>query len=348
MKALRTTTAAFSSFLKPSSTFSLAAAFQHHKIAHVPRISLTSSKQNTFRFMTTASNDTPSSSSSSTPPPPPPPKFDAEMAHLYQRVAENHYHENGPWNLMLKAFQDSNSQLEEQDPSFRLLDLASGHGEPCTLFARTYPNAHLISTDFSNDMVELAKERTQHLSNVSVEQADMQDLRFESNSLDVITCSYGFMFPPDKDKAIAEAYRVLKPGGVLIATTWNQLPLMALVGDIMTKVLKLDQRPPPPPLNPMSLSEPHLFESMLEQGGFEVMTSTTSSYPFVLASDHDFSFKMVTMLIKDKLNELNEWDTARDAYNSLINHYAFVDADGNTVIDDNVFKLTVAKKPVMM
>ena len=159
----------------------------------------------------------------------------------------------------------------------------------------------------------------------------MQDLRFESNSLDVITCSYGFMFPPDKDKAIAEAYRVLKPGGVLIATTWNQLPLMALVGDIMTKVLKLDQRPPPPPLNPMSLSEPHLFESMLEQGGFEVMTSTTSSYPFVLASDHDFSFKMVTMLIKDKLNELNEWDTARD-----------------TVIDDNVFKLTVAKKPIMM
>lgn len=348
MKALRTTTAAISSFLKPplsfpSSSFSLATAFQHHKkVAHVP-ISSTSST----RFMTTSNNDTPSSSSSA--PPPPPPKFDAEMAHLYQRIAENHYHENGPWNLMLKAFQDHKtlSQEEEEDQSFRLLDLASGHGEPCTLFAKTYPNAHLISTDFSNDMVELAKERTQHLSNVSVEQADMQDLRFESNSLDVITCSYGFMFPPDKDKAIAEAYRVLKPGGILIATTWNQLPLMALVGDIMAKVLKLDQRPPPPPLNPMSLSEPHLFESMLEQGGFEQITSTTSSYPFVLASDHDFSFKMVTMLIKDKLNELNEWDTARDAYNSLISHYAFVDANGNTVIDDNVFKLTVAKKPMM-
>ena len=116
----------------------------------------------------------------------------------------------------------------------------------------------------------------------------------------------------------------------------------------MTKVFKWDQRPPPPPLNPMSLSEPHLFESMLEQGGFELMTSTTSSYPIVLASDHDFSFKMVTMLIKDKLNELNEWDTARDAYNSLISHYAFVDDNGNTVIDDNVFKLTVAKKPIMM
>jgi hypothetical protein len=153
MKALRTTTAAFSSFLKPSSTFWLAAAFQHHKIAHVPRISLTSSKQNKFRFMTIASNDTPSSSSSSTPPPTP--KFDAEMSHLHQRVAENDYHENGPWNLMLKAFQDSNSQQEEQDPSFRLLDLASGHGEPCTIFlAKTYPNAHLISTDFSNEMVE--------------------------------------------------------------------------------------------------------------------------------------------------------------------------------------------------
>jgi ubiquinone/menaquinone biosynthesis C-methylase UbiE len=280
------------------------------------------------------------------------PKFDAEMAHLYQRVAENHYHETGPWNLMLQAFQKTavvateTAETTSKDASFRLLDLASGHGEPCTLFATQYPKAQLISTDFSNDMVELAKERTQHLSNVSVEQADMQDLRFDSNSFDCITCSYGFMFPPDKDKAIAEAYRVLKPGGVLIATTWNQLPLMALVGDIMAKVLKLDQRPPPPPLNPMSLSEPGLFSSMLERGGFEQIATKTSSYPFVLAADHDFSFKMVTMLIKDKLNELNEWDTARDAYNGLIHQYAFVDADGNTVIDDNVFQLIVAKKPM--
>lgn len=340
MKVLHTTVAAFSSSLSQHSSSS-----SSWSLFSSP--SIRKSLPSTLRFMTTTSKG---DSTPSPTPPNPPPKFDAEMAHLYQRVAENHYHETGPWNLMLQAFQQQDTTTiqdnNKENASFRMLDLASGHGEPCALFASQYPKAHFVSTDFSNDMVELAKERTQNWTNVSVEQADMQALQFDSNSFDGITCSYGFMFPPDKDKAIAEAYRVLKPGGILIATTWNQLPLMALVGDIMAKVLKLDQRPPPPPLNPMSLSEPGLFVSMLEQGGFEQITTSTSSYPFVLASDHDFSFKMVTMLIKDKLNELNEWDTARDAYHELIHQYAFVDDHGNTVIDDNVFQLTVAKKPL--
>lgn len=285
-----------------------------------------------------------STSSLSSPASPNPPQFDAEMAHLYQRIADNHYHESGPWNLMLQAFKKE--RPDSSSPAFQLLDLASGHGEPCTLFAKEFPQATCVSTDFSNDMVQLAQERTRHFSNISTRQADMQNLPFEDQSFDCITCSYGFMFPPDKTKAIAEAYRVLSPGGLLIATTWDRLPLISLVGDIMARVLNLDQRPPPPPLNPMSLSEPNLFETMLKDGGFELVQTQTSSYPFVLASDHDFSFKMVTMLVKDKLNELNGWDKARAAYHEYIQTYAAVDSDGTTVIQDNVFKLTTVRKPM--
>ena len=54
--------------------------------------------------------------------------------------------------------------------------------------------------------------------------ADLQDLSAWGNdSVDAVTCCYGFMFPDDKVKAMSEARRVLKPGGMLIATYWKDM-----------------------------------------------------------------------------------------------------------------------------
>jgi ubiquinone/menaquinone biosynthesis C-methylase UbiE len=55
--------------------------------------------------------------------------------------------------------------------------------------------------------------------------ADAQDLPFEDNSIDLIVCAFGYMFLPDKVKGFASAYRVLKPGGKLLFTTWDKLEL---------------------------------------------------------------------------------------------------------------------------
>ena len=59
----------------------------------------------------------------------------------------------------------------------------------------------------------------------------------ESNSLDVVTCCYGFMFCAEPEKAFAEVERVLKPGGCLITTVWVDFPIMSMVRNIMTEVL---------------------------------------------------------------------------------------------------------------
>lgn len=266
-------------------------------------------------------------------------KFDSEMAYLYEKIAKNHYHECGPFHTILKSIKKYRAGMSGD---FRVLDLAAGNGEPSCMIAKEFPNAHVTCTDISEDMIALAEASTAKLPNVTVALADMADLQFESNSFDLITCSYGFMFPNDKNKAISEAHRCLKDGGYLMATTWNKLPFMKFTADIMTEVL--GETPPPPPLNPMSLSEPNLFENMLKDNGFQDVQSSTSTYPMIVSSDHELKFKTLTMLVKDKLDEVDGWDKARRSFDALSDKYITVDEDGTCLVDGNTFKLTICRK----
>ena len=59
----------------------------------------------------------------------------------------------------------------------------------------------------------------------------MTDLaEFADNSFDVVTSCYGYMFVEDKQKAFEETFRVLKPGGTLVATYWRYLPMIPVRG----------------------------------------------------------------------------------------------------------------------
>ena len=82
----------------------------------------------------------------------------------------------------------------------------------------------VYSTDSSADMVKQASVNATGLLNCHVQVADLQDLSaWGDNSVDAVTCCYGFMFPDDKVKAMSEARRVLKPVGTLIATYWREM-----------------------------------------------------------------------------------------------------------------------------
>jgi len=104
-----------------------------------------------------------------------------------------------------------------------ILEIAAGTGRVTRhIRERIPPQAKLIASDISEDMLAVAKKKLSHLD-IDWQNIDAQRLPFSDNSIDLVVCCFGYMFVSDKPKAFAEAYRVLKPGGLFLFTTWDKL-----------------------------------------------------------------------------------------------------------------------------
>lgn len=106
----------------------------------------------------------------------------------------------------------------------RVLDIAAGRG--AVLFpaaAQVGPAGRVIGIDLAGPMVEeTAAEITQRgLKNAEIRQMDAEALAFPDVSFDRVLCGFALFFFPKLHKALSEFHRVLKPGGILAATTWG-------------------------------------------------------------------------------------------------------------------------------
>lgn len=280
------------------------------------------------------------------------PFFDREVSEIYGLFFQQHVQAGGPWKMMLDAVQEATINK----PELQIIDLASGPGEPGLLIAQAMPHAQVMITDISSEQIELANKRCEGTSNVSTAVTGMEDLSsYATNSFDIVTSCYGYMFCDDKQKAFNEALRVLKPGGTLVATYWKNLTMMDIVKEVMTTV---DTATPwVPPMNPMSLSEDGLVSNYLESAGYDKDTIRTqqSTYSFVLPSENkDFLFKALTLVASARLKELQATGMHEEGlkrgrerlFEYLNEHPKIVFSNDNNTITLNglVFEMIVASK----
>jgi ubiquinone/menaquinone biosynthesis C-methylase UbiE len=112
-----------------------------------------------------------------------------------------------------------------------VLEMAAGTGRLTRHLSRRMGlTGMLVVTDISPDMLEVAQEKLPSLP-IDFKVADAEALPFEDNSFDMVFFQYGIMFLPEKAKGMAEAFRVLKPGGKLFMSTWDathRIPFMKL------------------------------------------------------------------------------------------------------------------------
>lgn len=109
-------------------------------------------------------------------------------------------------------------------PGARLLDLASGAGEPAMTASRLLGSeGQVTATDLSAPVVAALSERVARhgLSNVLCQKADREALPFADASFDAVTCRYGLMYATDPARTVAEAARALRAGSRLAFMVWG-------------------------------------------------------------------------------------------------------------------------------
>src|SRR5688572_4380140 len=126
-------------------------------------------------------------------------------------------------------------ELAEIKPGDRVLDIATGIGEPAVTAAkRVKPNGKVIATDISPQMIAIAKSRAKSLGLDDVmefRESDGEKLDFPKSTFDAVLSRWGLMFLPNLPIALTTIRQLLTPGGRLSAAVWStpsKVPMLDL------------------------------------------------------------------------------------------------------------------------
>ena len=132
------------------------------------------------------------------------------------------------------------------------LDIASGTGEPGLSVAALALRGHVVLTDLSAQMLDIAARRAaaQGITNYEVRVCSADELPFGDASFDSVSVRFGYMFFPDLGRATAEFVRVLRPGGRLCSSVWvkpEENPWTTIVMQAIANEVALAPRDPDGP-----------------------------------------------------------------------------------------------------
>lgn len=107
----------------------------------------------------------------------------------------------------------------------RILDVGAGTGQLTLQLTRRYKNSEVIALDLAPEMLKLARQRLGIFDKWFGKQrficADADHLPLADNSIDMIISNFAIQWCSDLDQTFGEFQRVLKPGGLLLFTTFG-------------------------------------------------------------------------------------------------------------------------------
>ena len=134
----------------------------------------------------------------------------SDIAKKYERF--NAVSSFGAYKLWLRGMVDA-APINETS---HVLDIAAGTGDVTFEVAKKKHPAHIQCTDLVNEMLDVARAHYANGAacgvNVNFEVVDAQNIPYENETFDVVTMAYGIRNMPDRQRALQEIYRVLKPG----------------------------------------------------------------------------------------------------------------------------------------
>jgi SAM-dependent methyltransferase len=185
------------------------------------------------------------------------------------------------WERQREALQASGAVVSswlvdhvDPQPGQTILELAAGPGDTGLMAAELVgPTGKLISTDASEEMLEVARRRAEALgignAEFKVMEGEWIDLR--TATVDGVLCRWGYMLMLDPEAALRETRRVLRPGGHVALAAWaapDLNPQMVLAPGTLVE-LGLTEPPAPDEPGPFAFARPGHIEELLDAAGFD-------------------------------------------------------------------------------
>lgn len=137
-----------------------------------------------------------------------------------------HEFEHDGWQRVPEPYDDSFGSLTSAaagplldaarvEAGTRVLDVATGPGYVAAAAAQR--GAAAVGVDFSSGMIERARRRHPDVDYV---EGDAEAMEFDDASFDAVVMNFGLLHLGRPDAALAEAHRVLRPGGHFAFTVW--------------------------------------------------------------------------------------------------------------------------------
>jgi ubiquinone/menaquinone biosynthesis C-methylase UbiE len=162
----------------------------------------------------------------------------------------------------------------DPQPGETVLELAAGVGDTGFAAARRLGSTGtLITTDFSEQMVEAARRRGDELgiSNAEFRTLDAERMDLGDASVDGVLCRWGYMLMADPGAALAETRRVLGENGRLALSVWGDPERNPWASIPARALLELTGAEPPDPLAPgvFAMASEERTRQLLTDAGLE-------------------------------------------------------------------------------
>jgi demethylmenaquinone methyltransferase / 2-methoxy-6-polyprenyl-1,4-benzoquinol methylase len=106
----------------------------------------------------------------------------------------------------------------------KLIDVACGTGDIAKLFLDlTNMNEKVLCVDPNKEMIGKGKKKLNNYKNISWVISPAENIPVKDNTYDYYTISFGLRNTTNIDKALSEAYRVLKPGGRYLCLEFSKI-----------------------------------------------------------------------------------------------------------------------------
>ncbi|GAB7047337.1 class I SAM-dependent methyltransferase [Catenuloplanes indicus] len=167
-----------------------------------------------------------------------------------------------------------------------VLDMGCGTGEPGLTVKARYPASRLLGVDISEPMIALARSKARRLGDVSFETRPMSDTGAGPASVDVLVSRFALLYEEHRDvrPSLAEAARVLRPGGAFSLAVWDRAELNTLIALLHGAVGDLAGAAAlPDPFAYDVLATPGRRARLLREAGFAVVEEAAFTFDYRIA-----------------------------------------------------------------